>query len=137
MQKALIVDFRLGSNYAFVIGKSLSPHWLYLPSNNEPIAAVIVYFDVLHLVTERSSHRRWSIMFLKISENSQENTCVEVCTYQLSSRSMRRPDKRRRSHWRCSVKKAVPKNLANFHRKTPLLESLFSKVAANQACKFT
>ena len=76
-------------------------------------------------------------MFLKISQNSQENTRVEVCTYQLSSRSMGRPDKRRRSHWRCSVKKAVLENLANFHRKPPLLESLFSKVAANQVCKFT
>ena len=66
--------------------------------------AVIVYFDVSHLVTERSSHWRWS-MFLKTSQNSQENNCAGVSTYQFNSQSMGRPDKRRNSHWRCSVKK--------------------------------
>ena len=45
--------------------------------------AVIVYFDVSHLVTEISRHRRWSIMFLKILQNSQENTYAGVPTYQL------------------------------------------------------
>ena len=53
-------------------------------------------------------------MFLKISQNSQENTCAGVSTYQFNSQNMGRPDKRRSSHWRCSVKKGVLKNLANF-----------------------
>ena len=79
--------------------------------------AVIVYFDVSHLVTERSSHRRWSIMFLKILENSLENTCAGVSTYQFNSQSIGRPDKRRSSHWRCSVKKGILKDLAKFTRK--------------------
>ena len=76
--------------------------------------AVIVYFDVLHLVTERSSHQRWSIMFLKILQNLQENTFAGVSTYQFNSQSMGRPDKHKSSHWRCSVKEGVLKNLANF-----------------------
>ena len=67
--------------------------------------AVIVYFDALHLVTERSNHRGWSVMFLKISQNSQENTCAGVYTCQFNSQSMdKRPDKRRGSHWKFSVK---------------------------------
>ena len=61
--------------------------------------AVIVYLDVLYLVTERSNRRRWAIMFLKISQNSQENTCAGVSTYQFNSQNMGRPDKRRSSHW--------------------------------------
>ena len=36
--KIFIVDFWLCSKYASVIGRNLLPHWLYLPSNNEPIA---------------------------------------------------------------------------------------------------
>ena len=50
--------------------------------------AVIVYFDVLHLVTERSSHWRWSVMFSKISQNLQESTCAGVSIYQFNSQSM-------------------------------------------------
>ena len=34
----------------------------------------VAVIDVLHLATKRSGHRKWSIMFLKISQNSQENT---------------------------------------------------------------
>ena len=67
--------------------------------------AVTVYFDVSHLVREKSSHRRWPIMFLKIPQNSQENNCAGVSTYQFNSQSMGRPDTRRSSLWRCSVKK--------------------------------
>ena len=69
--------------------------------------AFTVYFDVSHLVTERSSHRRWSIMFLKITQNLQENTCPRVSTHQFNSQSMDQPDKRRSSHWKSSVKKKV------------------------------
>ena len=69
---------------------------------------------MLHLVTKRSSHRRWSIMVLKITKNSQENTCGRVSTYQFNSKSMGRPDKRRSSHWQCSEEKSILKNLANF-----------------------
>ena len=43
-------------------------------------------------------------MFLKISQNSQENTCAGVSTCQFNSQSMGRPDKRRGSHWKFSVK---------------------------------
>ena len=85
--------------------------------------AVIVYFDVLHLVTERNNHRMWS-MFLKILPNPQENTCVGVCTYPFNSQSMGRPDKCRSSQWRCSVKNGVLKNLANLIR-THLCLSFF------------
>ena len=56
-------------------------------------------------------------MFSKISQNSQENTCAEISTYQFNSQSMGRPDKRRNSHWRCSVKKGVLENLVNFTEK--------------------
>ena len=49
-------------------------------------------------------------------------------------------NKRRGSHRRCSVKKGVLKNFANFtrkfHRKTPALESLFNKVAGLEAYNF-
>ena len=34
----------------------------------------------------------------------------------------------RNSHWGCSVKKDVRKNFPKFHRKKPVLESLFNKV---------
>ena len=53
-------------------------------------------------------------MFSKISQNSQENTCAEISTYQFNSQSMGRPDQRRSSYWRCSVKKGVLENLVNF-----------------------
>ena len=76
--------------------------------------AVIVHFDVSHLLTERSSHPGWSIMFSKITQNSQENTCAGVPTYHFNSQSMGRPDKRRSSHCKCSVKEGIVKNLANF-----------------------
>ena len=33
----------------------------------------VAVIDVLHLASKRSGHRKWS-MFLKISQNSQENT---------------------------------------------------------------
>ena len=74
----------------------------------------VAVIDVLHLVTKRSSHRKWSIMLSKISQNSQENTRAGVSTYLFNSQSMGQLDKRRSSHWRCSVKKGVLKNLANF-----------------------
>ena len=73
-----------------------------------------MYFDFLHLVTERSSHRRWSIMFLKTSQISQENNCAEVSTYQFNSQSMSRPDKRWKQVLEVFCKKGVLKNLANF-----------------------
>ena len=47
-------------------------------------------------------------------QNSQKNTCAGVSTYQFNSQSMGRLDKRRSSHWKCSVKKGILKNLANF-----------------------
>ena len=49
---------------------------------------------------------------------------------------MGRPDKQRSSQWRCSVKKGVLKNSANF-KGNHLCWSFFSKVAANQAYNFT
>ena len=55
-------------------------------------------------------------MFLKISQNSHENTCAGVSTYQFNSQRMDRLDKRTSSHWRCSVKKA------------PVLESFLIKL---------
>ena len=119
MQKSFIVDFSLGSKYASVIGRNLLPRWLCLSYNwqtmNPLHVAVIVYFDVLHLVTERGSHRRWSIIFSKISQILQENSCAGVSTYQFNSQSMSRPDKRRSSHWMCSVKKDVQKNFTGKH----------------------
>ena len=60
--------------------------------------------DVLHLVTERSSQRRWSTIFVKNSQNSQGNTCAGVSTYQFDSQSIGLPDKPR-SHWKCGVRK--------------------------------
>ena len=33
------------------------------------------------------------------------------------------------SHWRCSVKKGVLRNFSNIHRKTPVPETFFNKVA--------
>ena len=33
------------------------------------------------------------------------------------------------SHWRCAVKKRYSQKFRNFHRKTPVLESLLNKVA--------
>ena len=83
--------------------------------------ASIVYFDVLHLMTERSSHWRHS-MFLKNSRFSEENACAGVSAYQFNRQSMGLPDRCRSSHWRCSVKKCVLK--------------IFNKVAANQTCNF-
>ena len=47
------------------------------------VRAVLVYFYVLHLVTERSSHRRWSVkrnVFYKFRKNSQENICAQKKT---------------------------------------------------------
>ena len=79
------VDFWLSSKYASIISGNLLPDWLYLSSNNEPSACTCnSVFDILHLVTERRSHRTWSIMFIKILQISQDNTCVEVSTYQFS-----------------------------------------------------
>ena len=63
-------------------------------------------------------------MPLKISQNSHENI-------KIPGQSVGGPGKRRSSHWRCSVKKGVLKNLANFEGKKPVLESLFNKIAAN------
>ena len=40
---------------------------------------------------------------------------------------------RRSSHRRCSIKKVFLK-VRKFHRKTPVLESVFDKVACLQAC---
>ena len=42
----------------------------------------------------------------------------------------------RSSHWRCSVEKGVLQNLAKFTRKTPVLESLYNKVAGLQVSNF-
>ena len=44
----------------------------------------------------------------------------------------------RRSHWKCSVKMVLLKILIlkKFHRKTPVLESLFNKVGRPQVCNF-
>ena len=42
----------------------------------------------------------------------------------------------RSSHWRCSVKEAVHKKLRQFQRKTPVLKSLFNKVAGLRVCSF-
>ena len=42
----------------------------------------------------------------------------------------------RSSHRRCSIKKSCSKKFRNIHRKTPVLESLFNKVAELKACKF-
>ena len=49
------------------------------------------------------------------------NYLVEICS--TTSRS---------SHLRCSLKKDVLKNIFKFHRKTPVLESLFNKVTGLQ-----
>ena len=46
-------------------------------------------------------------MFLKISQNSQENTCGGVSTYQFNSQSMGRPDKRRKQPLEVFCKKKV------------------------------
>ena len=67
---------------------------------------------------------------------SEENTCAGVSTYLFNSQSMSRPDKCRSSHWRCSVKKGLLKNLANFTGKH-LFGVSFNKVPANQAYNFT
>ena len=56
-------------------------------------------------------------MPLKISQNSHENI-------KIPGQSVGGPGKRRSSHWRCSVKKGVLKNLANFEGKN-LCWSLF------------
>ena len=42
----------------------------------------------------------------------------------------------RSSHWRCSVEKGVLQDLAKFTRKTPVLESLYNKVAGLQVSNF-
>ena len=42
----------------------------------------------------------------------------------------------RSSHQWCFIKKAVLQNLFNIQRKTPVLESLFNKVAGLQPCNF-
>ena len=129
--------FWLGSKYTAVVGRNLLPHWLYLQTMSPLHVVVIVYFDVLHLVTERNSHRRWLIMFWKISQNLLENTCPGVSMYQFNFQSMGRPGKHRGSHRRCSVKRRCSWKFSKFYRKIPVLESLFYKVVANQAYNFT
>ena len=42
----------------------------------------------------------------------------------------------RSSHRRCSVKNGVLKDFRKFHRKTPVLESVFNKVADLKAWNF-
>ena len=76
------------------------------------------------------------MMYLTILENLHENTCAEVSTYHLNSQSMGRPDKCRSNHWRRSAKKWCSYKFRKFHTKALALESLFNKVAANQACNF-
>ena len=50
---------------------------------------------------------------------------------------MGQPDKRRRSHCRCSVKKKKDVlKISQVSQKTLVLESLFNKVIGNQACNF-
>ena len=69
-------------------------------------------------------------------QNSLENTCARVTTYQFQSQSKDRPDKRTSSCWRCPVYKGVLTNLASFTGRH-LCWTLFNKFAANQACNFT
>ena len=79
----------------------------------------IVYFDVLMFCI--------FCILLCIFKNFAKFTGKYLCrslSYQFNSQSMGRPDKRRNSQWRCSVKKGVIKNLANFTRKN-LCWSLF------------
>ena len=53
------------------------------------LVAVIVYFDVLHLVRERSREVIDNGKYSKENtQNSQENTCVGAPTYQFNSQSM-------------------------------------------------
>ena len=40
------------------------------------------------------------------------------------------------SYWSCSVKKSVIKNFCKFHRKTPVLKSVFNRVAESQHWSF-
>ena len=112
------------------------PRWLYLPLNNEPTAYSCHSAFWCFASCNRMQQQ------LKNLQNSQENTCAGVSTSQFNSQSMGRPDKRRNSHWRCSVKKGVLKNLVNFIGKHLVVAwnyegSLFNKVAANQTCNFT
>ena len=53
-------------------------------------------------------------MPLKVSKNSQENTCPRVSTYQFNSQGMGRADKRRKQLLEVFCKKDVLKNLVNF-----------------------
>ena len=135
MQKSLVVDFWLGSKYTSVISKNLLPHRLYYHETMSPLRVAVI-FDNLHLVIERRRHRERSV-FLKILKKSQENTCAEVSTYQVDSQSMGRPDKHKKKPLEVFRKRRRSQKLSKSHRKKPVLESLFSKAAANQACYFT
>ena len=132
MQKNIVIDFRLFCKYASIIGRNLLPHYYFYHQTMSSLhVAAIFYFDVLHLVTERSSHRRWSIMLLKILQNSQENTCTESLRISLIHKT-----------WVDLINKGILKNLANFTGKHLCLawnykESLFNKVTANQTCNLT
>ena len=82
LQKSFIVDFWLGSKYVSVIGRNLLSPWLYLPSNNEPIACSChsVFWCFASCGTMQQQ--------LKISQNSQANTCTGVSIDQCSPQSM-------------------------------------------------
>ena len=71
-------------------------------------------------------------MFLKTSQNSQENACAGVFTYQFNSQSMGQPDKHRKQPLEVFCKEKVFLKI-----EIPVLKSLFNKVAANQVCNFT
>ena len=62
-------------------------------------------------------------MFRKVSQNSQENTCAGVSTYQFNLQSMGRADKRRGNHWRCRTSEEhLPVSINERHQEAhPLL----------------
>ena len=139
MQKSIIVDFRLGSKYARLCDSEKPVCCLtdYIYQTISPLhVAVIVYLDDLHLVTESSSHWKWSKMFLKILQNFQENACAGASTYQFNSQSMSLLIIAEAATGGI-LGKSVPKKFSKFHRKISVLGSLFNKVEANQACNDT
>ena len=57
-----------------------------------------------------------------------EGSYINQHNYSLTCRS---------SHRKCAAKKDVLKKFCKFHRKTPVIESLFSKVVGLKDCNFT
>ena len=71
-------------------------------------------------------------------ENFEDGSCHETILMLLQNKSNSPLSKSisvRRSHWRCSIKKVFLK-FCKFHRKTPMFEFLFNKVAGLRPCKF-